>query len=120
MEIKLPLAGLSQSHASQDVFPELLRSQQIVPGQARNTEAASEPEIQDRETVRDLLGKTAELLSSLDRKLKFEVLEDIGLVQIQVIDADDGRVVRKIPSDEVIKLVKHIKDQLSDRVDVIA
>jgi uncharacterized FlaG/YvyC family protein len=80
-------------------------------------EAASEL---DKETQKKALSQTVELLSTFDRKLKYEVLEDAGVVQIQVIDANDGRVVRKIPADEVIKFIKAMKDKIDDRVDVLA
>jgi uncharacterized FlaG/YvyC family protein len=75
---------------------------------------------QDRETQREVLKRTAELASMLDRDLKFEVHEDSGIVQIQVIDTTDGRVVRKIPADEVLKLVSQIRERMSERVDVRA
>ena len=74
----------------------------------------------DRKTVSE---RTAELLSMLDRKVKFEVLEDAGVVQIQVIDAQDGKVVRKIPADEVIRFLELMKDRMEridDGVDVRA
>jgi uncharacterized FlaG/YvyC family protein len=56
----------------------------------------------------------------LDIDLKFEVHEDAGIVQIQVIDTADGRVLRKIPADEVLKLVSQIREKMSERVDVRA
>jgi uncharacterized FlaG/YvyC family protein len=56
----------------------------------------------------------------LDRDLKFEVHDESGIVQIQVIDTTDGRVIRKIPADEVLKLVASIREKMSERVDVKA
>jgi len=73
-----------------------------------------------RETVAELVKRSAELLSTFDRQLKYEVKEDAGVVQVQVIDPRDGRVVRKVPADEVIKFLEHIKNQIDDRVDVLA
>jgi uncharacterized FlaG/YvyC family protein len=74
----------------------------------------------DQETQKKALSHTAELLSTFDRKLKYEVLEDAGIVQIQVINAHDGRVVRKIPADEVIRFIMAMKEKIDDRVDVLA
>jgi uncharacterized FlaG/YvyC family protein len=74
----------------------------------------------DKESKKKALSQTVELLSTFDRKLKYEVLEDAGVVQIQVIDANDGRIVRKIPADEVIKFIKSMKNKIDDRVDVLA
>jgi uncharacterized FlaG/YvyC family protein len=70
--------------------------------------------------VTELVKRSAELLSTFDRELKYEVKDDAGVVQIQVIDPRDGRVVRKIPADEVIKFLKHMKEQIDDRVNVLA
>jgi uncharacterized FlaG/YvyC family protein len=47
-------------------------------------------------------------------------MEDAGVVQIQVIDARDGRVVRKIPADEVVKFIEGLREQLDDHMDVWA
>jgi uncharacterized FlaG/YvyC family protein len=74
----------------------------------------------DREARKKALSQTVELISLFDRRLKYEVLEDAGIVQIQVIDANDGRVVRKIPADEVIKFIQAVKEKMDDRVDVLA
>jgi uncharacterized FlaG/YvyC family protein len=74
----------------------------------------------DKASQKKALSQTAELLSIFDRELKYEVLEDAGVVQIQVIDANDGRVVRKIPADEVIKFIQAMKEKIDDRVDVLA
>ena len=72
------------------------------------------------ETVTDLAKRSAELLSTFDRELKYEMRDDAGVVQIQVIDARDGQVIRKIPADEVVKLIEAMKKQIDDRVDVWA
>ncbi|MDR1378731.1 MAG: flagellar protein FlaG [Synergistaceae bacterium] len=83
------------------------------------TESESEA-VLNRETVADLTERAAELLSVFDRELKYEVLKEAGVVQLQVIDARDGRVVRKVPADEIIKLIQAMKEKLDDRVDVWA
>jgi uncharacterized FlaG/YvyC family protein len=80
----------------------------------------------ETETQKQARPQTAEPLFVFDRELKYEVLEDVGLVQVQVIDVNDGRVVRKIPTDEVIKFIRVIKTmkekkaKIDDRVDVLA
>ena len=78
---------------------------------------ANQEDIEQKDILRDVLKRTADLLSVGDRGLKFEMVEDAGEYQLQVIDMTNGRVVRKIPPDEVLKLVAHLKEQLSDHVD---
>ncbi|MBR0097372.1 MAG: flagellar protein FlaG, partial [Synergistaceae bacterium] len=51
---------------------------------------------------------------------KYEVIEEADLVQIQVIDTDDGEIIRKIPADEIVELVKKLHEVLSERLDVKA
>jgi uncharacterized FlaG/YvyC family protein len=122
MEIKLPIEKMPYADDEKPhkaLRLESLRSAALKPPpDSPNAEAVS-VEL-DEEGQKKALSQTAELLSSFGRELKYEVLEDAGVVQIQVIDASDGRVVRKIPADEVIKFIKAMKDNIDDRVDVLA
>ncbi|MGE4296409.1 MAG: flagellar protein FlaG [Desulfovibrionaceae bacterium] len=43
--------------------------------------------------------------------LKFRVLEDAKGVQVEMVDPSNEKVVRKIPSDEMLKLAESIKSQ---------
>jgi uncharacterized FlaG/YvyC family protein len=65
-----------------------------------------------------LMEQVAELLSRFDRKSKYEVLENAEALQIQVIDIADGRIVRRISVDEVIKLVSQMREKMSDSSDL--
>jgi uncharacterized FlaG/YvyC family protein len=121
MEIKLPIEKppyASDEKPHKALRLESLRSAALKPPpDSPNAEAV--PEL-DKESQKKALSQTAELLSGFGRELKYEVLEDAGVVQIQVIDANDGRVVRKIPADEVIKFILAMKEKVDDRVDVWA
>ena len=75
---------------------------------------------QSGENLKELVEQTANLMDAFDRSLKYELKEDAGVYQIQVIDMSDGRVVRKIPPDEVLRILEHLKEQLADHVDVFA
>jgi len=46
------------------------------------------------------------------RHLRFEVKRDAGLVQVQVVDTSDGKIVRKIPPDEVVRMVERVHELL--------
>ena len=102
------------------VVPNRTEAPQPVELLVKNDVNAENQQVFDRDTVVELVTKTTELLSTFDRELKYEVKADADVVQIQVIDSRDGRVVRKIPADEVIKFIEHMKDQIDDRVDVWA
>jgi flagellar protein FlaG len=115
----LPLSLLSSTAGDIEAVKNVKNAERVEePVNTQETDAG-EPEL-DRETLRDVMKRTSELASVLDRSLKFEIHEDADMVQIHVIDTTDGRIVRKIPSDEVLKLVAQIKEKMSDRVDVKA
>jgi uncharacterized FlaG/YvyC family protein len=129
MKITLPDAfftpdsrsGFQPSGLSEEVLQAKLNAALSSPVEAVNNANTTEPSIEgEYEALVALMDQTAELLSRFDRELKYEVLEDAGVVQIQVIDNRDGRVVRKIPADEVVKFIEGLREQLDDRVDVWA
>ena len=85
--------------------------------------AARDPLVDlDKEGLKDLLRRTVDLVDalSMNRHLKYEVIEEAGLIQVQVIDTMDGNIVRKIPADEIVKLVSRIRETLNERLDVVA
>jgi uncharacterized FlaG/YvyC family protein len=130
MEIKLPDAfftpdsrsGFQPSGFSEEVLQG--KPSAAVPSPVEAVNDASDTELQideeEYEILVALMDQTAELLSRFDRELKYEVIEDAGVVQIQVIDGRDGRVVRKIPADEVVKFIEGLREQLDDHMDVWA
>ena len=130
MEIKLPDAfftpdsrsGFQPSGFSEEVL--LGKPNAAFPSPIEAVNNASDTEItideEEYELLVALMDQTAELLSRFDRELKYEVIEDAGVVQIQVIDARDGRVVRKIPADEVVKFIAGLREQLDDHMDMWA
>jgi len=97
-------------------FASILRT-----GKGEVREPANQEDLEQKDILQDVLKRTAELVSIGDRGLKFEMVEEAGVYQLQVIDMSDGRVVRKVPPDEVLKMVAHLKEQLlDDFVDVYA
>ncbi|MDR2179589.1 MAG: flagellar protein FlaG [Synergistaceae bacterium] len=78
---------------------------------------ASQVDDEDYEILVALMEQTVELLSRFDPKMKYEVIEEEGEVQIQVINPRDGRVVRMISADEVIKLIAGLREELEGEMD---
>ena len=118
MDVKPPVGNMNSvafTKTSRNVGVEQSVPSILYAGVREDIEQASEIEV-----LRDVLKRTGELLSIGDRGLKFEMIEDADIYQLQVIDMTDGRVVRKIPPDEVVKVIAHLKEQLSERVDVFA
>ena len=43
------------------------------------------------------------------RHLQYNVIEDAAIVQVSVINSEDGTIVRKFPPDEVVDFVRRVK-----------
>ncbi len=59
--------------------------------------------------IKTLVTEAEKQLEANNVKLSFNVLEEKDLVQVEIVD-NDGKVIRKIPSDEVIKLSESLKN----------
>lgn len=58
----------------------------------------------------ETLVKDAEnILEQNDVQLKFNVLQEDDTVQVEIVDAD-GKTIRKIPGDDLLKLSKSLKN----------
>jgi flagellar protein FlaG len=110
------VAGTSQNVKDVESFAPILQSNKI---DLQDT-AANQEDFEQKDVLRDVVKRTAELLSIGDRGLKYEMIEEADMYQLQVIDMTDGRVVRKVPPDEVINIIKNLKEQIADHVDVMA
>lgn len=51
----------------------------------------------------------------MNRAVRLEVENDLHIIVVKIIDKESGDVIRQIPVDELIKLSKNIKEQLSKR-----
>ncbi|EGB13635.1 hypothetical protein DND132_0418 [Pseudodesulfovibrio mercurii] len=61
-----------------------------------------------REELETLIGEAEEHLEANNVKLKFNILENNDTIQVEIVDSD-GKTIRKIPDDELIKLTKSLK-----------
>ena len=49
------------------------------------------------------------------RHLKYEVITDADIVQVSVINSEDGTIIRKVPPDKVIGFVKKFSEKTHER-----
>ncbi len=54
------------------------------------------------------------------RHLEYEIIEDAKMIQIKVVNTDDGEIIRKIPPDKVVGLVRKIRQNKNKRLDIKA
>ena len=75
----------------------------------KNPEEAPEKSA-TRESAQKLVGDAAKYFQEQQGvNLHFKLLEDSNDVQVEMVDADSRKVIRKIPQDEVVKLNDAIK-----------
>jgi flagellar protein FlaG len=54
--------------------------------------------------------KVKELAKGLNRNLNFSIDRDTGKTVVRIVDADNGEVVRQIPSEEFLALSKNLNE----------
>lgn len=62
-----------------------------------------------REELNSMLSQAEDHFASNDVKLKFNVLEENDTIQVEIIDSD-GKTIRKIPEDDLLKLTESLKN----------
>ncbi|MBR1672007.1 MAG: flagellar protein FlaG [Fretibacterium sp.] len=98
----------------------------LQPETAAGIEGKVQPEQEQngltKDELKDVLDKTLEVVDLLAprRHLEYEVVEEADIVQVHVVNTDDGSIVRKIPSDAIVKLVEQIHKILADRFEIEA
>ena len=61
----------------------------------------------------DLVERFRSQVQSIQRDLSFSVDDSTGDVVVQVIDGDSGKVVRQIPSEEILRLTERLDEMRS-------
>lgn len=62
-----------------------------------------------KQDLDSMLKEVEEHFEKSDVKLKFNVLEENETVQVEILDSD-GKTIRKIPEDEILKLSQSLKN----------
>jgi len=63
--------------------------------------------------VGDAVERIRTQMQSLQRNLNFSVDDSTGDVVIQVLDGDSGKIVRQIPSEEVLRVSERLDEMRS-------
>ena len=100
-QIKTKTLGRSEAEAPGESFREKLETQRRSLKQNQEKQESQEQAEKHRE---NMLAKAGER-----RHLQYEVIEDAAIVQVSVINSEDGTVIRKVPPDEVIGFVKRFR-----------
>lgn len=81
---------------------------------AENAKPLNDKQAENRETAAKSLHHAVsdmnDFVQSIRRELQFSINSDHGEVVIQVTDAENGDVIRQIPSDEALRLAQSLQD----------
>lgn len=77
----------------------------------RVSERAPEDSLRKDKEILDAAGKKLEeALAERGLKLKYHVDEASDTVQVEIVDPESGKVVRKLPPDEILKLARSVRE----------
>lgn len=88
------------------------RSQEQVPDSKKDTRTETKDEAPDKEQTLKSLRSAKDLLAERGVDLDFNLVGDDEQLQVEVRDPRSGKLIRKLPPDELIKLSESL-DQLS-------
>lgn len=75
---------------------------------AWTVEKAHDPR-EDKAILAEAEQKLDEALDSLGLKLKYRVDESTDKLQVEIIEPDSGKVLRKLPPDDILKLARSVQ-----------
>ena len=79
------------------------------------------PENGAGEGLQEYLQKTREIAEKMNvRDLRFDYIEDLGQLKVDIVDLRSNRVVRSMPPEEVIEVRRSLRRYIGERLDVTA
>lgn len=80
------------------------------PSGAPKTDPAAADQQQDSKALDSAVSDIQSFVQGIRRNLNFSIDDATGEVVVKVIDAESGKVVRQMPSEEVLKLAARLDD----------
>jgi len=90
---------------------ENVRSVEKSAGQEKKAEESSDYKADPKE-VKNAVEDLNSALKSINVKREFEIEEASNEVIVKIIDSDEKKVIRQIPSEETLRLSKNIKEMV--------
>jgi len=76
---------------------------------AQDEAQEKETENRSKKELTSMIAEAEEHLEANNVQLKFNIIEENDTVQVEIIDSD-GKTIRKIPDDDLVKLTKSLKN----------
>ena len=116
MDFRMSAPPFASASPSQGAGPELLLPQTnpLSPDVRRDARGSStKPEVSyGAKELDELFQKAEEMSRIFGRDIKFRYKKEADLYQVEVIDLQDQKVIRKIPPDEIVSLIENINEML--------
>lgn len=133
MNAKLPETGVMSGFVRESsVQPQPLKKSTATDEASKSTETQKRQEIASEKSPTDFLKEASKeqleqtvtelngALQNVQRNLEFSIDKDVGQIVINVIDKETDKIVRQIPSEEVLELAKNlhkISQQAHDKLE---
>ena len=92
------------------------RAQQTTADAVPVSPSPSEEPVLSRSEVESSIGGLNALLHTAAHNLSFSLDESTGTMVLKVINTDNGDLVRQIPDEEALRLMKHARDALDQSI----
>jgi flagellar protein FlaG len=106
------LAGGTASSVTTGSSPSLLKESGFS-SLDKLEKSEKDEEAKGQENMTDLIERFRSQVQSIQRDLSFSVDDSTGDVVVKVVDGDSGKVVRQIPSEEILRLTERLDEMRS-------
>lgn len=122
MEINVSQVGQNFASPRVDVTPDNVRSNResenalaAAQQQAKDLAVPAETEVQESvevsaEQIENAVSQLSDFVQTSNRQLNFSVDEGSNKQVVKVTDAESGKIIRQIPSEEVLKLSERLQE----------
>lgn len=107
------MAGITLSSPAVATLPSLRSEPGFSSSDHRNHGEADEVRAGRSDDVGVVVDRLREQVQNLQRDLSFSVDDSSGEVVVRVVDGESGKVVRQIPSEELLRLAERLDEMRS-------
>lgn len=107
------MSGMALSSAASGSSPSLLREPGLSSSGRQEPAPTGEERAMGVEGVGEVVDRLRSQVQNLQRDLSFSVDDSTGDVIVQVVDGESGKVVRQIPSEEILRLAERLDEMRS-------
>lgn len=105
---KLPEQGKAAPVAADNLT--LLKASERQEALAAESKSDSSSQPADRQQLDSAVTQLNDFVQSIQRDLRFSIDDDSGTVVVKVIDRSSGDVIRQVPQENVLKMVRDLQE----------